>query len=284
MRFPATRPTRCQCSLLTSTFDLCPGPQDAFPPPTHPSAARADARIFSFPCGAPYQQQLLHVVASGALTDPWVRVRAGDYGNLALVVSQLLAILVAVLLPRIYVRVRHWLLFAVNAVVLVAVAASVAWTPAALLPVGAASHLGPYWGSVMVLYLAWKSVYVLRVSVRRCMIHDTALGGKLTGLLLHGPLRHFLNLSCPYTVGAFGCWLCHCYPMPPYLSPCGPASYVCNHGREWLTQTILARSVSLQTGPRFAPAAVRPCAVAHDHGRHAGRTGVAVPAAACLNS
>ncbi len=187
--FPATRVTRCQCFLplylSTDCGDLCPRPQDAFLPPTHPYAARADARLASFPCAAPHPQQLLHAVVSGALTDPWVRVRTGDYGNLALIVTQLLAILVAVLLPRAYVRVRHWLLFAVNAALLVGAAASVAWTPAALLPVGAASHLGHYWGSIMVLYLAWKSVYVLRVSV--C---DTALGGEWTALLLHGPSRH----------------------------------------------------------------------------------------------
>ncbi len=156
----------CQCALPLPCGAPCPAPQDAFPPPAHYATARADARIFSFPCGAPYPQQLLHAAASGALTDPWVRVRAGDYANLALIVTQLLAILVAVLLPRVYVRVRHWLLFTVNAVVPVGVAASVAWTPAALLSVGAPSYLGHGWSSIMVLYLAWKSVYVLRVSVR----------------------------------------------------------------------------------------------------------------------
>ncbi len=140
-------------------------PQDALPPPTHPSAARADARLASFPCGAPYPQQLLHVLNTGALTDPWVRLRAGDYGNATLIATQLLVILVAVLLPRVYVRVRHWLLFAVNAAALVGAAVSVAWTPAALLPlVGVAAYLAPYWGSCMWLYLTWKSVYILRVS------------------------------------------------------------------------------------------------------------------------
>ncbi len=141
----------------------------------------------SFPCGAPYPQQLLHVAASGALTDPWVRVRAGDYTNLALIATQLLAILVAVLLPRVYVRVRHWLLFSVNAAALVGVAASVAWTPAALLPVGAASHPGPYWGSIMVLYLAWKSVNVLRVSVWYSYV--STLGSESAAPQQHGSLK-----------------------------------------------------------------------------------------------
>ncbi len=162
---------------------LPPAPQGALPPPAHPAAARADARLSSFPCGAPYPQQRLHVAASGALTDPWVRLRAGDYANLALIVTQLLAILVAVLLPRVYVRVRHWLLFAVNAVVLVGAAASVAWTPAVLMPVGAAAYLVPSWGVGVWGYLAWRSVYILRVS---------GYCGLLWYIIWYGPavLRH----------------------------------------------------------------------------------------------
>ncbi len=35
------------------------------------------------------------MAASGALTDPWVRLRAGDYSNLALIVTQVVVILVA---------------------------------------------------------------------------------------------------------------------------------------------------------------------------------------------
>ncbi len=166
-RSSGSQPCTFLPALVADTCDApFPAPQDAFPPSAHYATARADARLASFPCGAPYPQQLLHVAASGALTDPWVRLRAGDYANLALIVTQLLAILVAVLLPRVYVHVRHWLLFAVNAVVPVGAAASVAWTPAALMPVGAAAYLGLFRGSTMVLYLTWKWVYVLRVSVR----------------------------------------------------------------------------------------------------------------------
>ncbi len=138
--------------------------QDAFSPAAQPSTARADARIFSFPCGAPYPQQLLHVASSGALIDPWVRVRAGDYVNLSFGGPQLLAAVLAIFVPHLYERVRHWLFFAANAGVLLGTALSLAWTPAPLLQWGGASCLGRGRNRVMVTYLAWKSIVVLRVS------------------------------------------------------------------------------------------------------------------------
>ncbi len=140
-----------------------PRPQDSFPPAAHTAAARADARIFSFPCGAPYPQQLLHAVTSGALTDPWVRVRAGDYANLTFGSPQLLAALLAIFAPYLYECVRHWLFFAANAGALLGAAVSLAWTPAPLLLLGGASCLSRSRNRVMVMYLAWKSIVVLRV-------------------------------------------------------------------------------------------------------------------------
>lgn len=83
----------------------------------------------------------------------------------ATIATKLLVNLVAVLLLRAYVRVRHWLLSRIDTAVPVGAAASVAWTSAVLLPVGAALHLGHLWGSIMVLCLACRPLYILGVIV-----------------------------------------------------------------------------------------------------------------------
>ncbi len=127
-------------------------------------AASSTATLASFPCGATYPRQLLHMAASGALTDPWVRVRAGDYVNLAHNAVQMTVVMVALLYPKVYMYTRHWLFFLVNAAVVIGMALSVKWTPPDLLPLVGAACLSRFKGRTMLAYLVWKPIFVLRVS------------------------------------------------------------------------------------------------------------------------
>lgn len=104
------------------------------------------------------------MAASGALTNPWVRLRAGDYVNLAHNAVQMTVVMVALLCPKVYMYTRHWLFFLVNAAVVFGTALSVKFTPPDLLPLVGANCLGRFKGRTMLGYLVWKPVFLLRVS------------------------------------------------------------------------------------------------------------------------
>ncbi len=127
---------------------------------------RADRLAARFPCGASYTEQLAYTVVTGAAFDPWVRIRAGDWGNLLYVCLLLLTIFIALVYPRIYMRCR-WPLFAANAVALLsghAVAAVTVSLP--MLALIGPSFYGSFRRRVGVLHSAWRSLVVLRVSRR----------------------------------------------------------------------------------------------------------------------
>ncbi len=142
--------------------DRIPQPQ-ALPLSGQLPAALADSSLPSFHCVAPYSQELLHAASTGAIIDPRVRLRAGDYVNLTHNAVQLTALLIAILFPKIYMYARHWLFFLVSASVVVGTVLSVKWTPPDLLPLVGAACLSRAKGRSMVAYLVWKPIFLLRV-------------------------------------------------------------------------------------------------------------------------
>lgn len=103
------------------------------------------------------------MASTGAIVDPRVRLRAGDYVNLTHNAVQLTVLLIAALFPKIYMYARHWLFLLVSASVVIGTVLSVKWTPPDLLPLVGAACLSRAKGRSMVVYLVWKPTFLLRV-------------------------------------------------------------------------------------------------------------------------
>ncbi len=132
--------------------------------PLDTAAYRADSIISRFPCAASYTEQLAYTVATGAALDPWVRIRAGDWGNLLYVCMLILTLAIAFASPRLYVRCR-WPLFAANAIAhLAGNAVAAVAVPVPMLALLGPSFYGSFRRRVGVLHTAWRSLVVLRVS------------------------------------------------------------------------------------------------------------------------
>ncbi len=125
---------------------------------------RVDRLASQFPCDASYTAQLVYTVVTGAAIDPWVRIRAGDWGNLLYVCLLVLTLVLAIACPRLYVRCR-WPLFAVNTVAyLVGHAVAAVTVPLPMLALIGPSFYGSFRRRGAVLHSAWRCLVILQVS------------------------------------------------------------------------------------------------------------------------
>ncbi|KXZ45816.1 hypothetical protein GPECTOR_50g610 [Gonium pectorale] len=148
-----------------SCFPVGGGPHAALQElPLQPAAFRADATIAAFPCSGSYAAQLLYVLRSGAVIDPWVRLRCHDHGNLAHMAGLLLLITLALAAPRVYERCRHDVMFVHGAWVLLGWYASALWAPPALVPLIGAAYIGGVRRRSGAVYMGWQAMTTHRVS------------------------------------------------------------------------------------------------------------------------
>ncbi|KXZ46789.1 hypothetical protein GPECTOR_40g523 [Gonium pectorale] len=135
----------------------------ALSPPLDPSARRVDSVLARFPCEAGPIRQLLYCLRTLAFLDPWVRTRLSDYGNAAHLVPQLLTLVFALAVPRVYVRLRHALIALTSVAPLCGSIAAAVAAPSPLLPLGAVHFLMRSRRWVGCAYFGWKSVIILRL-------------------------------------------------------------------------------------------------------------------------
>ncbi|PNH10101.1 hypothetical protein TSOC_003223, partial [Tetrabaena socialis] len=128
--------------------------------PLEPAAHRADALLAAFPCGASHAGRLLYVLRTGAAFDPRAALRLTDWGNVARVLRQLLALAA----PPLYERTRHGLFGIAAAATLLASITTALWTVDALLLPLVASALAARRG-LSAAYFGCKAATMLRFHV-----------------------------------------------------------------------------------------------------------------------
>ncbi|PNH09232.1 hypothetical protein TSOC_004164 [Tetrabaena socialis] len=145
-----------------------------------PALGAAEEPLFeAFPCSSGYARQLLYTLSSGAALNPFLT-------NLAHLVSQLLAVAVALASPSLYERCRHGLFVAVSVATVIGVHASAAWTADGLLPDSGAALFGSARRQMGAVYIGWKTATVLRVPASLQLL----LGPLLWLLLATGAAAH----------------------------------------------------------------------------------------------
>ncbi|KAG2444638.1 hypothetical protein HXX76_001382 [Chlamydomonas incerta] len=112
----------------------------------------------TFPCGGGLWSKLLWSLSSGAVLDPFLRLRMWDHSNLVYTCAQLA---VALLAPALYERCRRALVAGVGVARLLGVHWSLLVAPSAL--VTAAAYYSAGRRRMGAVYMGWKSATVFRV-------------------------------------------------------------------------------------------------------------------------
>ncbi|KAG2444646.1 hypothetical protein HXX76_001390 [Chlamydomonas incerta] len=116
-----------------------------------------------FPCGGGLWSKLLWSLSSGAVIDPVLRLRMWDYGNLFYTWGELVAVLIALLAPALYVRCRPALIGAISAAPIVGGWITLLLAPDAALRLSAVAYMAARRHRVGGIYLGWRSAALLRV-------------------------------------------------------------------------------------------------------------------------
>ncbi|EFJ48799.1 hypothetical protein VOLCADRAFT_90656 [Volvox carteri f. nagariensis] len=143
-------------------------------PPLNPAARRVDAVLSGYPCGDSYLAKLLYVLRTGAILDVQLRWRLCDYASCAHVLTQLLALGIAVAAPSVYFRLRHFLFVAITVSVLLGVHVAAASAPEKLLL--AMTETSSVRRRTAAIYFGWKTGIVLQLPSSQQLLFGPLLG------------------------------------------------------------------------------------------------------------
>ncbi|KAG2444645.1 hypothetical protein HXX76_001389 [Chlamydomonas incerta] len=137
----------------------------------------------TFPCGGGLWSKLLWSLSSGAVLDPFLRLRMWDHSNLVYTWAQLAAVQLALLAPALYERCRHALMAGVGVAMLLGVHWSLWAVPSGPFPLNSCILLSAGRRRVGCVYMGWKSATVFRVPAA-----DQLVIGPLLWLLMAAAL------------------------------------------------------------------------------------------------
>ncbi|GFR41983.1 hypothetical protein Agub_g2790, partial [Astrephomene gubernaculifera] len=153
------------CTLHSIVSMMCgPGPNGLDQVlPLHDHVVSHTATLLSeFPCNTSYAGQLAYVFRTGAMADPWVKLRACDVGYLGQVLANIITVSLALLAPQHYERFRNPLVVAATFFGLLSAHVAAAWVPEALLPLGLTAFFSAAQRRLAAVYYGWRAVIVHR--------------------------------------------------------------------------------------------------------------------------